>query len=145
MNFAQSIQNNIANVLQEVNDNLNMVCVEIFKDVVLESPNPATGDYSSGQLINSWYPAQNKFSSDISTTTDDYGADSYNRIYDVRDYKAFLKKDGVVTLTNNHDYAYRVEALGWPKGESSGQWTWNGATKYAMVDKALVKAAAKFL
>lgn len=135
MGFFDSIQQNINQTLQNVNDKINKEAVETFRDVVKETPNPSMPDaafYSKGLLVNQWYPKFGGFSSEISSAKDDYGFNSLDRINVILDGKEFLGKDGEVSLSNNVSYAIQADKIGW-----------YFTAPYAMVDKAIIKAKAR--
>lgn len=161
--FADSIKANIKEVKQEVNDKITDVFVDLSLSVVHLTPSPSwigqnrgaspsEPEFTDGLLANQWYPAQDKISQEETGAKSDNGGDSISRINAIKDSaKAFLGKDGYLSLTNNVPYAYRVDAIGYPKGKAEviagyGNWSvWNGnhSTPYAMTDTSLIKIKAK--
>lgn len=135
MDFTESINNNIKNTLQEINDTINREAVLTFRDVVKETPNPSMPNaafYSKGLLINQWYPQFGGISTKLGTSKDDYGFASLDRINTILTAKEFLGKDGSVSLSNSVPYAFQADQIGW-----------YFTAPYAMVDKALVRAKVR--
>lgn len=125
--FTDSLKSNIQRVGQEVNTKINFVAYTLFYKIVNNSPHVGDGPYVAGHFVANWFPAVNSFDTSITGATSD-GSDSLARIDSlVKDSNAFFQKDGFVTLSNNLNYACRVEYLGWPPGKDpiSG-WTWTG-------------------
>lgn len=130
----------------EALEHVNRVCYditwELFTQVVKLTPSPTNpGDYSKGLLANQWYPQEGALpSSAKSTITSPNGSNSLDRINSIaKSGREFYMKDGVVTLTNNLDYAYRAEVIGWPKPEWTGK-----IGPYRMVEKSLILITAKY-
>jgi hypothetical protein len=133
--FSDHLKKNIESVLSEVNFKISWVAYQYFVRIVQNSPHVGDGPYVAGHFVANWFPAVDGF--DLSTTSaTSNGDDSIARIESlVKESNAFLKKDGFVSLSNNLNYALRVEILGWPYGKDpiSG-WTWTGMRKiYAPV------------
>jgi len=143
-NFAQSVIQNSQKILQEVNDRCYYIARELFISVVLQTPSPDhPGPTAQGLLSNNWFPVNGSgFSSETTDTKHRSGGGSLTRIKTVLIGKQFLRKDGVVTLSNNLHYAYRAEVLGWP-APPSGQWS-GRIGPYRMVAKSLQKIGAKY-
>lgn len=125
--------------LRQANKSVSNKIESLFTDVVVLTPSPANpGDYAQGHLVDQWYPQLNSFSSEISSVTNPNGANSLSRIKAMLSGLAFFGKDNVITLTNNVDYAYRAEVLGWPSGQGANGWIWSGRVgPYAMVRTAV--------
>jgi hypothetical protein len=140
--FAAQLRAASTKALQRVNVRIYMIARELFTEIVTHTPSKAfPGQFASGWLANQWYPDTGDFSEELDNSHDSsgYGADSLARI---RAFKGgeFNGKDGRITLTNNMSYAYRAEALGWPKSDG-----WSGAIgPYRMVALSLQKVAAKY-
>jgi len=160
--FADSIKANIKELQQEVNDKIVDVFVETSLSVVHLTPSPSwkgqtrgaspsSPEYTDGLLANQWYPAENKISQEETSDKSDNGGDSITRIEAMKSAKTFVAKDGYLSLTNNVPYAYRVDSIGYPKGEAVviegyGDWSyWNGSHSkpYAMIDTSIAKIKAK--
>lgn len=141
MSFAAHLRKNIERVLLEVNYKINHRAFIFFNYIVKKSPHVGEGPYVSGQFINNWFPAVNGFDSSITSATDPDGKGSVARIESVvKNNSAFLRRDGFVSLSNNLDYAKRVEYLGWPKGhDPKTGWNWTGKRIiYAPVQKSML-------
>lgn len=139
MDFDEHLKRNIKLLQKEVNQKITDVVVELFTKVVDYTPDPSSsvGGYSKGLLVNQWYVGINQFSTESSNAINSTGTDSYNRIKELINSSHFLEKDGMVTFSNNISYAYRAEALGWPKGDLSSGWQWTGRVgAYGMVSRA---------
>ena len=139
--FMDSLNRNILRVKQEVNDKIYKISIELFLSIVAKSPSPSNpGEHAKGLLANQWYPKVGSgFSDELGTSTSPNGAGSRARIETLRGGKAFLNKDGRLSLTNNLHYAYRAEMLGWPRPE------WSGSVgPYRMVALSLQAIAAKY-
>lgn len=136
--FADSLKQNITRVQTEVNFKINTVAYNLFTRIVNNSPHLGDGPYVAGHFVANWWPAVNDFDSSVSDTTSD-GSDSMDRIDSlVKQSNAFFQKDGFVSLSNNVDYAFRVEYAGWPAGKDAATgWTWTGMRQvYAPVDSS---------
>lgn len=140
MDFSASILNNIQRIKEEANNQIVDTAIKLFTFAVDYSPTPATGDYSKGLFVNQWYPQQNGYSQEHSSQKDDNGSDSRSRISVLENSKAFLGKDGNLTLSNNTEYARNVEDLGWQIGAGTNGWVWTGkVAPYAPVQNAMVR------
>jgi len=139
--FADSIRDSGRRALLATNDKVNQIAYELFTSVIKLTPSPShPGKFAEGHLANQWYVEYGGFSDELSSATSPNGADSLARASAVRTGKAFLGKDGSVSLTNNLSYAYRAEALGWPEADG-----WAGVTgPYRMVGTSLQYVAAKY-
>ena len=141
MDFYEQILKNSEALLLEVDTALTKLTVETFRDAVKGTPSPANdAPYADGTLINNWYPALNSFSSESSSSKDDYGFSSLDRINSIVGAKYFYRKDSEVTLTNNISYAYCAEMLGWKRSDDP---RWRNAPPYGMVANAMTNAKAK--
>lgn len=139
MSFFSDIQAFEKLCLEQASQNTDNITEELFTQAVVKSPTKMSdpqAKFSKGLLVNQWYPeAGGAYSSMVTTATNMSGADSLSRIKSTLSAKPFYGKDGVVTLTNNTEQAYRAEKLGWPAGEGANGWVWSGrqSTPYAMV------------
>ncbi len=126
--FLDSLKKNIERVLDETNYKMTNTAYFLFSRAVIRSPHVGQGPYVSGHFINNWFPAINGYDSSTTESTDADGAGSIARIEGlVKGSKAFYRKDGFITLSNNVSYAYRVEYAGWPKGyDAASGWNWTG-------------------
>jgi len=136
--FADSLRQNITRVQTEVNYKINDVAYRLFSRIVNNSPHFGDGPYVKGQFVANWFPAVNSFDTSITSVASD-GSDSLARIEGiVKQSTAFFQKDGFVSLSNNLDYAVRVEyaSIGWPAGKDPKTgWTWTGLARvYAPVE-----------
>lgn len=127
--FADSIRANCDKKLEQINTKCYNIVTELFNNIVYDTP------VLDGYLKNSWFTATgNKFSSQLGLTPDSGGSGSLMNIQSLRQARAFYKKDGVVTMTNNQPYAYRIEYLGWSKYKAP----------YGMVRINLLTVASKY-
>lgn len=138
--FAQSVNANSLTIMRQVNDRVYEIARELFRSIVQLTPSPSNpGDTAKGVLANNWFPADGPgFSQATSTARSSNGAASLARINALRG-NSFFQKDGVVTLSNNLDYAYRAEVLGWPTPRWSGR-----VGPYRMVALSMQKTAARY-
>jgi hypothetical protein len=129
--FLDSLKSNIERVNKEVNQKINFVGYTLFYKIVNNSPHTGDGPYVAGHFVANWFPAVNSYDTSITGATSN-GSDSLARIdMVVKESNAFYQKDGFITLSNNLNYAYRVEYAAWPAGKDpvSG-WTWTGMRRY---------------
>jgi hypothetical protein len=146
MDFAQSVKANSKKLLANVNKQCYTIAKELFLKAVELSPSKVNpGPWATGLLVNQWYPNNGKsFSSDVGTDTSPYGASSISRIKQLAELE-FMSKDGVVTLSNNVDHAYRAEKLGWTTPPWSGKSGKDGrGSPYAMVSLSIQFIKAKY-
>jgi hypothetical protein len=139
--FAASVRNNSTKALKQVSKQAAEVTKFLFNRVVEYTPSPNNpGPYADGYLVNQWFPEYGGyFSEDRDTRTSPFGANSLSRIAALSN-GMFYGRDNSITLTNNVDYAYRAEALGWPGPE------WSGSIgPYRMVARAIQTTKAKYL
>jgi hypothetical protein len=138
--FADSLKSNIQRVQQEVNTKINFVAYTLFYKIVNNSPHVGDGPYVAGHFVANWWPSVNGYDTTVSGAVSN-GSDSLARIDSIiKESNAFFQKDGFVTLSNNLNYAFRVEYAGWPAGKDpmSG-WTWTGMRRfYAPVASSFV-------
>jgi hypothetical protein len=129
--FADSLKSNIQRVQQEVNTKINFVAYTLFYKIVNNSPHVGDGPYVAGHFVANWWPAVNSYDTSITSATSN-GNDSLARIDSiVKQSNAFFQKDGFVSLSNNLNYAFRVEYAGWPAGKDpTSGWTWTGMRRY---------------
>lgn len=139
--FTQSVNANSWAIMKTVNDRVYEVARALFKEIVRQTPSPIQREAATakGLLVNNWFPRSGPdFSPEKTDSTSPYGAGSIARISALRGFN-FFQKDGVVTLSNNLDYAYRAEVLGWPSPPWSGR-----VGPYRMVALAMQLTAAKY-
>lgn len=146
MSFASDIKAFQEKALLAANKKTTAAIEELFTTAVVESPSPAgQGEYSKGLLANQWYSMIGGFSSALTSATNPNGADSLSRIKATLASLPFYGKDNVVTLTNNTNYAYRAEVLGWPLGEGTNGWHWSGRVGgYGMIAKSVAKVKGTY-
>jgi hypothetical protein len=128
--FLDSLKKNITRVQTEVNFKITNVAHTYFTKIVNNSPHVGDGPYVAGHFVANWFPAVNSFDTSTTTNTSD-GSDSLARIDSiVKSANTFFKKDGFVSLSNNLNYAFRVEYASWPAGKDPETgWTWTGMRK----------------
>lgn len=135
--WAQNIRLAINKIELDVNNGCYKIARELFLKIVQNTPSPVQrgAKYAKGALVNNWYPLRgNGFSSDSTEDLSPYGEGSISRIKAVVGGGAeFFKKDGSFTLSNNLDYAYQAEALGWQK-----------TGPYAMVSLSIQEISARY-
>lgn len=139
--FASSVRMNTRRLLLDVNAKIYKVARELFIKAVNFTPSPSNpGPYADGLLVNQWYPEEGDyFSEELGSDVSPNGAGSITRILALRGTQ-FYQKDGKLTLTNNLSYAYRAEALGWPREDG-----WSGTIgPYRMVARAIQAISAKY-
>lgn len=140
--FASSVMSNCNRVLREVNDKCYAIARELFTSIVQLSPSPINpGYFADGYLVNQWYPVDGPAFSDERGAEGDIsknGMGSLTRISVLRGNQ-FRSGDGAVTLTNNVEYAYQAEAIGWLPPEWSGR-----QGPYRMVAQSLQKISNKY-
>lgn len=141
MGFASSIRMNARRMMLDVNSKAYQIARELFTKIVHFTPSPSNpGPYAAGHLANQWYPdVGGNFSEELSSELSAEGAGSIARIAALRGVE-FYQKDGKLTLTNNLHYAYRAEALGWPREDG-----WSGTIgPYRMVARSIQSILAKY-
>lgn len=140
--FADSIKANIKQLEQEINDKIISIASYGFREIVNESPSESIGsEYAQGWLKNQWYVSFDSPSSNMTTKTDQSGANSIAQINSLSTSTKFFKKDGSLFFTNNVPHGYRTEVLGWyPDAQHP---MWQGTAPYAMMAKGLVRMKAK--
>lgn len=139
--FAASVKMNVIRLQADVNRKVYKIARELFTKIVNFTPSPTNpGPYAAGHLVNQWYPdSGDNFSDELSSDTDSMGSGSLMRIQSLSGVE-FYQKDGKLTLTNNLSYAYRAEALGWPREDG-----WSGTIgPYRMVARSIQAIAAKY-
>lgn len=134
MSFAEDIRKFVEKSNKEISKNITDTAQQLFTKVVDYSPSyvgTPQAQFSKGELINNWFPFVNSMSTGIETSFSDTGESSRMRINSIP-ADSFDKKDGYIALTNNTQWAYRAEYLGWEAP------TWSGRVgAYAMVRKAM--------
>ena len=142
--FADSVLANIAIMKKEVNDQIVDTFIYAAKQTIRYSPSPSNtprgSPYAEGELINQWYPAYNSYSTQETDSKDDNGTASVARVDELKGKNFFLKKDGMLSLTNNLLYAVRANERGWLTVDSS---RWRNAKPYYMVELGIKDAKAK--
>lgn len=139
--FAQSVNSNSWKIMLDVNEQVYKVARELFTSIVKLTPSPIQREAATakGLLVNNWFPVNgSEFSSATTSSTSDYGAGSLTRIKALSGFN-FFRKDGTVTLSNNLDYAYRAEVLGWPSPPWSGR-----VGPYRMVALSMQAVSARY-
>lgn len=110
MDFAASVRANCDKKLLEINTKCYAIVFKLFTSIVYRTP------VKTGLLKNSWYTMADKtFSTTVGSTPNSQGMDSLARISSLKQSESFLGKDGVVTMANNQDYAYKAEMTGWAR------------------------------
>ncbi len=115
----------------------------LFTNVVVLSPSPShPGPYAKGVLSNQYYPMiGGNYSTALTIASNPNGTDSLSRIKAMLASSPFLGKDNKITLTNNCDYAYRAENLGWPVSDG-----WSGKIgAYKMVATSINNLKAFYI
>jgi len=146
-NFLSSLNTEIDKIENEVNNKIMSIFETVSEKTIEYTPQPSmfpnAAFWATGHLVNQWYPAINDFSNEVNDIASDNGNGSLGRVYSIMKQKPFKGKDAYITLTNNVDYAYRAEAIGWPQGENPTGWKWSGRVQpYFMVSKAIGETAA---
>lgn len=145
MSFSQDIKNWQEKALLNANDSIIKVVTDLFVSTVNLSPSKSIGaTYSNNLFINQWYPAIGGNSPSLNTSESPTGEASLARITSFMEGKPFLGNDNFVTLSNNLGYAYRIEVIGWPKGDSTNGGKWKGSTAYGMVEKSVLYVKGKY-
>lgn len=139
MGFAASVRANSNKALLKLNTACYKIARELFSSVVALTPSPSNpGPTARGLLANQWYPMEGmNFSNESGLGVSPNGADSLARINAINGLQ-FFKKDGVVTMTNNEDYAVLAEYIGWNPPR------WKGTQPYRMVARSIQLIAAKY-
>lgn len=119
--FSDQLIKNIENALLKTNTEINSIAKDAFETTVKVSPAQPSAYSAKGEFINNWFPMVNGYDPSTSILRSMTGVNSLTRIdTTMADSKAFYRRDGYITLTNNLPYAYRVEVLGWPLPKWSG-------------------------
>lgn len=134
MGFADSIKKSRDKIVEQVNDKMLETATNLFSAIVRDTP------VRTGLLINNWFSGDGAYSPAKTTILDKTASGSLLNIDSLRDSTAFLGKDGFVSLSNNLDYSYRAEALGWPSPEWSGR-----VDAYHMVENNVTRFGGKVL
>ena len=140
--FSISIKASIDNILKDVNDKLVIVTEDLFVGIIQDTPVatvPYQGEFHPGLLKNNWFTEVNSTSSETTSVADPSGSGSISNVQSVLQANPFLKGDVKVTMTNNQDYAYRAEMLGW----EAPRWSGNVAP-YRMVATNLIRVAGTY-
>lgn len=137
--FLSSIQLNSKVILEKINKECYRIAWDLFTGVVANSPSPSNpGPWADGLLANQWYPQAGSPSKALGADTSPNGSASLARINGMVKGREFFGKDGKLFLTNNLDYAFRAEYLGWHPPEWSGKSGSDGkGSPYMMVARSL--------
>ena len=134
LDFEKSIRAQATRILESINTKTYEIAWELFSGIVARTPSPSNpGPHAKGVLANQWYPQTGGFSGAKGNSTSATGSDSLSRIKAAMSGNAFNGKDGVLTLTNNLDYAGLAETDGWLK-----------TSPYRMVALSLQATTAKY-
>lgn len=147
MGFADDVKRWEEKARLQMNKSVSNAVESLFTNIVVLSPSPSNpGAYATGHLANQWYPSVGgSFDTSLTMSTNPNGADSLSRIKAILAGQIFLGKDNVITLSNNCDYSYRVEYLGFPAGQGTNGWSWSGRVgPYRMVGAALANLKGKY-
>lgn len=147
MGFAEDILKFKEKALLDANKSVSNAAESLFTQIVVLSPSPTNpGLFAQGHLADQWYPAVGgEFSADISSSTNPSGANSLSRIKAILAQQIFLGNDNTLTFTNNLNYAYRVEYLGFPAGGGTNGYIWSGKVgPYRMVGTAVINFKSKY-
>lgn len=145
MGFSEDIKKFQEKALLAANAATCKVFEELSTLAVDYSPG-SSSKYATGLVKNSWYAQVGGVSNVIGASADLSGSASLFRIKAILSQRPFYGKDNTVTLSNNTDYAYRVEYLGWPEGEGENGWKWTGTVgPYGMVSKAVAATKGKYM
>ncbi len=140
MGWASGIKSKMEQQKSQTNEAV-IDTVELFGKLLIEnSPTQPDAVHSTGLFKNSWYVSVNEFDPSIGTVPDSSGSGSLARLDELKSVDWFKTRDGFISFTNNLDYAYRVEYLGWPSP------TWSGTVgAYAPVRNSVIalKGAVK--
>lgn len=128
MGFADSMKKSVDKITQQINDKVLETATELFSEIVRETP------VRTGLLINNWFSGVGAYSTAKTNVHDTTGAGSLLNIESLLQSDAFKGQDGWVSLSNNLDYAYRAEHLGWPTPQWSGR-----VGPYKMVENSMIK------
>ncbi len=129
--------------LLQANTSVSNVAKDLFTKVVSITPSVVfPGHWAKGHLANQYYLEWGgSFSSEISNAISDNGNDSLTRIQVGLNTLGFYKKDNVVTFTNNVDYAYRAEHIGWLQADNP---RWKNRTAYKMISISINYIKGKY-
>lgn len=147
MGFADSVRAWTEKVLDQANDNTCKAILAVDSLVIDKSPEPpGKAGWSTGHLKDSWFPASGGGrSSETTSSAEPSGGGSYARLKAIIAEDLFYGRDNVISFTNNTEYAYRVEKLGWPAGQGGGEYgKWKGATPYQMVALSVQETLLKY-
>lgn len=146
MSFLTDIEAFAKKAVLKASSSVANVAEDLMTATVINTPSPSNpGPYAKGLLANQWYSSIGDFSSMVSSDANSNGIASLSRIKATLASNPFLGRDNVVTLTNNLDYAYRAEHLGWPAGQGTNGRHWSGRQgPYAMVSKSMAYVQGKY-
>ena len=112
--FADSIGKNILKINTEVNDKITFVAQDLFTGIIKDTPvGSPPRDNHPGLLKNNWFTAVNTFSTATTDIQDAGGSGSMLNVDSLKQEDYFFNKDSSLTMSNNLDYSYRAEAIGW--------------------------------
>ncbi len=139
MSFGASVRKTANKQLAQVDKKIEDIAIDLFQTAVRFSPAQPTAQHSKGEFINNWNAATNGYNRAKRGSYSSSGTGSFNSINGLRGGKAFFRKDGFVTLTNNLPYAGLVEFKGWQAPKWSGR-----VGPYAPVRKAFITVVPKY-
>ncbi len=113
--FSDGIRKSVEDVKQQINSKIIEIAQYAFRSAVGYSPTAPEARWAKGEFINSWYPAENSYSSSITGSYDYSGAGSMARIAALSSSQVFFGKDGFISLSNNLSYSLQVEYTGWQR------------------------------
>lgn len=148
MGFAEDVEKFRLKALAQANSSISNAAESLLTDVVVNTPSPANpGNFSQGHLADQWYTeVGGGFSSAVSDATNPNGANSLSRIKATLAQQLWFGKDNKLTFTNNVSYAFRVEYLGFPKGEGANGYVWSGKVgPYRMVGTAVTNFKGRYM
>lgn len=134
LDFEKSIRAQATRILANINTKTYEIAWDLFSGIVARTPSPSNpGPHAKGVLANQWYPQAGGYSAAKGNSTSATGSDSLSRIKAAMSGNAFNGVDGLLTLSNNLDYAGLAETDGWLK-----------TSPYRMVALSLQATLAKY-
>lgn len=115
MGFANSFKRACQESLMKASDAATETLTSVFTLAKDYSPTKPDAPHAKGLFINSWYPAVNNVDPTVGSLADMSGGGTQARIDALKGMKIFYQQDNYVTLSNNLDYAMRVEYTGWDR------------------------------
>lgn len=112
--FSDSVKKTVDKIELEVDSQIMVVVQDLFNGVVFDTPvGTPPRDSHPGLLINNWFTKVNGYSQATTPIQDTSGSGSYLNIESLLQDKYFFNKDAQISMSNNQDYAYRAESIGW--------------------------------